>query len=92
MSLLVLVLLQFKFGTKWYGSCRQITYLLSELSKNYDGKAIIGNVDTNDSPDLASKFAIRGIPTIIVFKDGEEMSRETGALNLQQLSSKIDNI
>ena len=63
------------FWATWCGPCKAMGPSIDELAVEYEGKALIGKVDVEENNDLAEKYAIRSVPTIIFFKDGE-MVRE----------------
>ena len=62
---------------------------IDELATEYEGKALIGKVDVEENNDLAEKYAIRSVPTIIFFKDGEMVDKQVGAVPKAVLESKI---
>ncbi|MFB3043530.1 MAG: thioredoxin, partial [Nitrososphaerales archaeon] len=67
------------FWAEWCGPCRVIAPIVEELSKEYNGKVQFAKVNVDESPDLAGRFGVQGIPTLIIFKDGEEVGRLVGA-------------
>lgn len=67
------------FWAEWCGPCKAISPLLDELANDYDGKIKVAKLDIDSSPKVPAKFGIRGIPTLIVFKGGEEVDRKVGA-------------
>ena len=79
------------FWAPWCGPCRMMTPVIDETANNYQGKATIGKLNTDDNPNIAAQFSIRSIPTIIVFKDGKPVDTITGAVPKDQLASKIDS-
>ena len=66
------------FWAPWCGPCRAIAPILEEIAKEFDGKALIGKVNVDSSPDIASQFGVRGIPTLILFKGGKIMEQMVG--------------
>jgi thioredoxin 1 len=62
---------------------------IDELAAQYEGQALIGKVDVEENNDLAEKYAIRSVPTIIFFKDGEMVDKQVGAVPKAVLESKI---
>jgi thioredoxin 1 len=65
---------------------------IEELAKDYAGKIKVGKLNTDENADIASKFKIMGIPTIIFFKDGQKVDQIVGAVPKPQLKSKIDTL
>ena len=80
------------FWAEWCGPCRMIAPIISELSDEYDGKAIIGKVDVDSNPGIASQFRVRNIPTILFFKNGEIVDKQVGAVPKATLASKIESL
>jgi thioredoxin 1 len=78
------------FYADWCGPCRMVAPIIEELSHDYEGKVTIGKVNVDDTPEIAGKFGIRSIPTIIMFKDGEVMETQIGALPKEHLKQLID--
>lgn len=80
------------FWATWCGPCKIVAPVVEELAKEYEGKARFAKVNTDENADLASKYNIRGIPTLIFFKDGEVKDQIVGAVPKAQLKSKIDSL
>ena len=78
------------FWATWCGPCKMIAPLLDELSDEYAGKIKICKIDVDNNRDVAAKFNVRGIPTLIIFKDGTVDSTKVGALSKTQLIEFID--
>ncbi|MBW1823326.1 MAG: thioredoxin [Deltaproteobacteria bacterium] len=79
------------FWAPWCGPCKMIAPVLEELANEYDGRVKIVKLNVDDSPDTASKFGIRSIPTLIMFKNGKVFEQTVGAQskdNLKQLFDK----
>jgi thioredoxin 1 len=77
------------FWAEWCGPCKMIAPVLSELADEYEGKVKVCKVDVDTNPDIPPKFGIRGIPTLILFKDGNAEATKVGALSKTQLSEFI---
>ena len=78
------------FWAEWCGPCKMIGPVVEELASDYDGKAVIGKVDVDVNPEVSAKFGIRSIPTLLVFKNGEIVDKQIGAVPKAVLSSKIE--
>ena len=78
------------FWAPWCGPCRMIAPVIEELAEDFDGKAKICKVNTDEEQDIAVKFGIRSIPTIMFFKDGEMVDQVVGAQSKAALAEKID--
>ena len=78
------------FWAEWCGPCKMIGPLVEELANEFEGKAIIGKVDVDTNPEVSAKFGIRSIPTLLVFKGGEIVDKQVGAVPKAVLSEKIE--
>ncbi|TDI65666.1 MAG: thioredoxin [Bacteroidetes bacterium] len=78
------------FWAEWCGPCKMIGPLVEELAAEYEGKAVIGKVDVDSNPAVSAKFGIRSIPTLLVFKGGEVVDKQIGAVSKSVLSQKLD--
>ncbi|GAB2188498.1 thioredoxin TrxA [Sessilibacter sp. MAH2] len=79
------------FWATWCGPCKMIAPILEELVGVYDGKVTICKMDVDAHKETASKFNIRGIPTLMIFKNGNLEATKVGALSKQQLIDFIDS-
>lgn len=73
-------LMMVDFWANWCMPCRMLGPVIEQLAQEYDGKAVIGKVDTDEQGELAMRYGVMSIPTVIFFKDGKEIHREVGAL------------
>jgi thioredoxin 1 len=80
------------FWAPWCGPCRMLSPVIEELAEEFDGKAFICKVNTDEEQDLAMKFGVRSIPTLIVLKDGEVVDTLVGVQSKEVLSEKINSI
>lgn len=80
------------FWAEWCGPCRALTPILDELAGEYDGKLTVAKVNVDDNQDLAVKYSIRNIPTLLLFKDGEVAEKIVGALPKGQLKNAIERV
>lgn len=78
------------FWAEWCGPCRMVGPVVEELSKDYEGKAVIGKVDVDSNPNISAQFGIRNIPTLLVFKNGKVVDKHVGVAQKSQLASKLD--
>ncbi len=78
------------FWATWCGPCKIVAPVVEELAKEYEGKVTFAKVNTDENTDLATRYNIRGIPTLIFFKEGKVMDQVVGAVPKAQLKSKID--
>lgn len=79
------------FWAVWCGPCRMIAPSIEELAKEYTGKVKVAKLNTDDNPDIASRYKIMGIPTVMFFKSGAKVDQVTGAVPKAQLKTKIDS-
>jgi len=80
------------FWAAWCGPCRMIAPIVEEMSTEYEGKAVIGKVDVDSNPNVAMKYGIRNIPTVLFVKNGEQVDKQVGAAPKQAFKSKLDAI
>lgn len=78
------------FWAEWCGPCRMIGPVVEELAGEYDGKAVIGKLNVDENPELSAKFGVRSIPTLLVFKGGEIVDKQIGAVPKGVLAQKLD--
>ncbi|MBK6541142.1 MAG: thioredoxin [Flavobacteriales bacterium] len=78
------------FWAEWCGPCRMVGPVVEELSKEYDGKAVIGKLNVDNNAQVSMKYGIRSIPTILFFKNGEVVDRSVGAVPKAQLTQKLE--
>jgi thioredoxin 1 len=69
-----------EFSASWCGPCKMIDPIVVKLSKDYEGKLKCYKLDTDDSPDIATKYGVRSVPTMMIFKNGEKRDAIIGAV------------
>jgi thioredoxin 1 len=79
------------YWAEWCGPCKMIAPILDEVSKDYDGKLRIAKMNVDENRDVPAKYGIRGIPTLMLFKDGQLAATKVGALSKAQLTAFIDS-
>ncbi len=80
------------FWAPWCGPCRMIAPVIEELAEDFEGKATIAKVNTDEQQDIAVKYSIRSIPSILFFKDGEVVDQLVGAASKDAFADKINSL
>ncbi|MDO8669896.1 MAG: thioredoxin [Dehalococcoidia bacterium] len=78
------------FWAAWCGPCKMVSPIVEELAGEYEGKVDFAKMNVDQNPDTATKFGVRSIPTLIIFKDGLEAARIVGFKPKGQLKKAID--
>ena len=78
------------FWAEWCGPCKMMLPIVEEAATEYAGKLVVAKVDVDSSPGTAARFGIRNIPTILFFKNGEEVDRITGAVSKHKIEEAIE--
>ena len=78
------------FWAEWCGPCRMIAPIIEEMSKEYSGKALITKCDVDNNPQIAAKYGIRNIPTVLFFKDGKIADKQVGAVAKSNFINKLN--
>jgi thioredoxin 1 len=79
------------FWAPWCGPCRMVAPIVEELSDEYDGKVKFVKLNTDENPQIAGKYGIRSIPTLLVFKGGEPVSQIVGFRPKSDLAKRLDD-
>ena len=78
------------FWAEWCGPCRMVAPILDEIAKEYEGKLTIAKVNIDDNPMTPNDYAVRGIPTMILFKDGKPVDTKVGAAPRSEMKAWVD--
>ena len=78
------------YWAEWCGPCKMIAPLLTEIASEYQGKVKVAKLNIDENPQTPPKYGIRGIPTLMLFKDGHVEATKVGALSKSQLTAFID--
>ncbi len=84
-------LVMIDFWAPWCGPCRMISPTVEELAKEYGDKIKVMKLNTDENSEIASRYKIMGIPTIMFFKNGEKLDQIVGVVPKQQLKAKLDS-
>ena len=80
------------FWAEWCGPCRQIAPTVDEVAAEYEGRAVVGKVNIDHHPDIASEYGIRSIPNLLIFSDGKVQQQIVGAVGKGELSEAINKL
>lgn len=78
------------YWAEWCGPCKMIAPVLDEVADSYAGKLKVAKLNIDENPETPPKFGVRGIPTLMLFKDGEVAATKVGALSKAQLTAFLD--
>jgi thioredoxin 1 len=79
------------YWAEWCGPCKMIAPVLDEIADEYDGRIKVAKLNIDDNPNTPPRYGIRGIPTLMLFKDGEVEATKVGAVSKSQLTAFIDS-
>lgn len=79
------------YWAEWCGPCKMIAPVLDEIAQEYEGKIKLAKLNIDDNPSTPPRYGIRGIPTLMIFKDGEVEATKVGAVSKSQLTAFIDS-
>jgi len=78
------------FWAEWCGPCRMVGPVVEELAKDYEGKAVVGKVNVDLHASISMNYGIRNIPTLLIFKNGQLVDKQVGAVPKATLAAKLD--
>ncbi|MES1941109.1 Thioredoxin [Salinisphaera sp. T5B8] len=78
------------YWAEWCGPCKMIAPVLDEIADEYDGRLTVAKLNIDDNPNTPPKYGIRGIPTLMLFKDGEVAATKVGSVSKTQLTEFVD--
>ncbi len=79
------------FWAEWCGPCKQLSPILDEIAGDMEGKVTVAKVNIDENPDTPTKYGVRGIPTMILFKDGEAVATKVGSIPKSKLVDWIES-
>ena len=79
------------YWAEWCGPCKMIAPILDEIADEYSGKLTVAKLNIDENQETPQKYAVRGIPTLMIFKDGEVAATKVGAVSKSQLAAFIDS-
>jgi thioredoxin 1 len=79
------------YWAEWCGPCKAIANVLEEIAGEYQGKLVVAKIDVDDNQQTPQKYVVRGIPTLMIFKDGDVIGTKVGQLSKSQLTAFIDS-
>jgi thioredoxin 1 len=77
------------FWAEWCGPCKMIGPVVEELAKDYDGKAVVAKLNVDENPQVTARYGVRSIPTLLVFKGGQIVDKQVGAVPKSVLAQKL---
>ena len=78
------------FWASWCGPCKMLSPVIDGLAREYEGRVLVGKVNTDDQPGLAMRFGVMSIPTVVFLKDGKEIDRKVGVMPEAAYTAVLD--
>ena len=79
------------FWADWCGPCKMLSPVVESIGSQYEGKVLVGKVNVDEEPDLARRFGVMSIPTVVFLKNGKEFDRKVGVMPAGAFTSVLDN-
>lgn len=80
------------FWAEWCSPCRMLSPVVDEVAQSYEGKALVGKVNIDEQEELAQRFGVMSIPTLILFKSGEAVQKSVGVVGKDKITRMIDSV
>ena len=80
------------FWAEWCGPCRIVGPIVAEIGEDFKDKALVGKLDVDTNPEIAARYGIRNIPTVLFFKNGEVKDKQVGACSKSVLVTKLERL
>lgn len=80
------------FWAEWCGPCRMVAPIIEEISREYENRAVVAKCDVDNNPQIAAKYGIRNIPTVLFFKEGKIADKQVGAVPKSNFIAKLDSL
>jgi thioredoxin 1 len=81
-----------KFEAEWCGPCRAMRPAIEEIAREYEGRLTVATMDTDENPRTPHRYGVRGIPTVLLFRDGEVVGQRVGLTRKAELAALIDRV
>ena len=78
------------FWATWCGPCRMVAHVIEQVAEEYEGRAIVGKVDVDECGDLAMRYGVMSIPTVVVFVNGQPIAKQIGAAPKTTYAAMLD--
>ena len=80
------------YWAAWCGPCRMVGPIIDDISKDYEGKAVVGKLDVDANQEFAAKYGVRNIPTVLIFQNGEVVGRQVGVAPKATYAEALDQL